>query len=58
LPSNPENKGIEENLFRMYFILKRWLNTPIDLTLLEQDNSVPASWKQGDFMELPKDKKY
>ena len=60
MSSNMEDLAIgnESSLFSMYLILRKWLELPADLTLLNRDGSLPAAWTQGQVLELPKDRKY
>lgn len=48
----------EENLTKSFFLIRRWLKLPKDLTPMTQDTSLPAEWKVGDTVQLPKDRKY
>ena len=42
----------------MFFIIRRWLKLPVDLSSLDKDNSLPSFWKQNETIDLPKDRKY
>jgi hypothetical protein len=50
--------GVEKNLLKNFFVLRRLMDLPNDTSMLTQDQSLPSKWSQNDFIALPKERKY